>query len=162
MLEEIGHIDSSFLITNELLSRLKELKMALAICLISSILTGIIFMLFLSGKKALLLDSASKKYENIVSQSSLTVKNLALKIGTSVCASLTRSTFCESAQTLNRGMAELGLLGSIISSVAPPAPSTLEVEVFPRFPRFELLLQPADDFDMDLCIPPPLFEPKKI
>jgi hypothetical protein len=59
-------------------------------------------------------------------------------------------------------MAELGLLGSIISSVAPPAPSTLEVEVFPRFPRFELLLHPADDFDMDLCIPPPLFEPKKI
>ena len=57
-------------------------------------------------------------------------------------------------------MAELGLLGSIISSVAPTAPSALEVEVFPRFPRFELLLQPADDFDMDLCIPPPLFEPK--
>ena len=79
---------------------------------------------------------------------------------TSVCASLTRSTFCESAQTLNRGMAELGLLGSIISSVAPTAPSALEVEVFPRFPRFELLLQPADDFDMDLCIPPLLFEPK--
>ena len=79
MLEEIGHIDSSFLITNELLSRLKELKMALAICLISSILTGIIFMLFLSGKKALLLDSASKKYEDIVSQSSLPVKKIEFK-----------------------------------------------------------------------------------